>query len=29
MERNEQWMERRYFTIPDAPQQTPELRQVA
>ncbi|HEY0154824.1 MAG TPA: IS256 family transposase [Longimicrobium sp.] len=29
MERNEQWMERRYFAIPDAPQQTPELRQVA
>jgi len=29
MERNEQWMERRYFAIPDAPPHTPEIRQVA
>lgn len=29
MERNEQWMERRYFSMPDAPQSEPELRQSA
>jgi putative transposase len=29
MERNEQWMERRYFIMPDAPQSEPELRQSA
>ena len=29
MERNEQWMERRYFIMPEAPQTEPELRQSA
>lgn len=29
MERNEQWMERRYFIMPDAPLSEPELRQSA
>jgi transposase-like protein len=29
MERNEQWMERRYFGVPEAQPQTTELRQVA
>jgi transposase-like protein len=29
MERNEQWMERRYFGVPEAPPQTTELRQIA
>jgi putative transposase len=29
IERNEQWMERRYFAVPDAPPQKSELRQVA
>lgn len=29
MERNEQWMERRYFIMPDAQQSEPELRQSA
>lgn len=29
IERNEKWMERRYFVMPDAPQSEPELRQSA
>lgn len=29
IERNEKWMERRYFAMPDAPQAEPELRQSA